>query len=280
MRFARNTLGVRFVALSALLLGAVSFGSAGAAMPAKPLVLAGSSTVSPLMSDIARRFEAANQGVAVQIVTVGSGPGVAELRAERCDIAMISRPVSARERDLFAFPIARDGAAIVVNRSNPVRNITAAQLRDVLTGRITNWAALGGRAAPILVVWRPPNQGVPDLLTQLLKLKPEQIHSQAEFFDNADAVNYVAKNRNAIGFASLGVAESLAKSGVPVKLLAYEGVAASNLTLRDHTYALARPLILLARSVPTGVQKQLIDYATSSAVTDLHEQHGFVPYGQ
>src|SRR4051794_37174507 len=123
MRSARNAFGVGCLALSALLLDPLSFGAAAAAAPA-PLVIAGSSTLSPLMIDIARRFEAANHAIAIQIVTVGSGPGVAELRAGRCDIAMISRPVSAREGDLFAFPVARDGAAIVVHRSNPLRNIT------------------------------------------------------------------------------------------------------------------------------------------------------------
>jgi len=63
-----------------------------------------------------------------------------------------------------------------------------------------------------------------------------------------------------------------------VKALAYEGVPASTRAVRDRTYLLSRPLILVTRSTPTGLQKQLIDYAASGAVTDLHEKHGFVPY--
>jgi phosphate transport system substrate-binding protein len=79
---------------------------------------------------------------------------------------------------------------------------------------------------------------------------------------------------------ALGVAEHSARAGVAVKLLAYEGVAASSRTVRDRTYALARPLLLVTRSVPTGLQKRFVDYAVSGAVTDLHEKHGFVPYQQ
>jgi phosphate transport system substrate-binding protein len=244
------------------------------------VVVAGSSTLAPVMTDIARRFEQANAGIAVEIQSVGTGVGIAALRAGRCEIAMISRPVAEAERDLFAFPLARDGAAIVVHRTNPVRGFTSAQLIDVLTGKITDWKQLGGRSGAIRIAWRTEGQGIPDLLLHQLKLKNEQIRSHALFFENTDAVKYAAQHREGIAFAALGVAERSVKSGVPVKLLGYEGVAASNQTLRDHSYALSRPLILLTRDVPTGVTKRLVDFAVSSAVVDLHEKHGFVPYRQ
>jgi phosphate transport system substrate-binding protein len=160
-----------------------------------------------------------------------------------------------------------------------VGNITSRQLTDILTGRITDWKQLGGRSGLIRVAWRTEGQGIPDLLLQQLKLRNEQVHSHALFFENTDAVKYAADNRGGIAFAALGVAERMAKSGVPVKLLAYEGVPASNRTLRDHTYALSRPLILLTRTVPQDGQKRLIDFAMSKEVLDLHEKHNFVPYG-
>ena len=88
----------------------------------------------------------------------------------------------------------------------------------------------------------------------------------------------MASERGAITLAALGVAERSARSGAPIRLVAYRGVAASTRAVRDHTCTLSRLLILVTRSEPTGVQKRLIDYAASSAVTDLHEKHGFVPY--
>jgi phosphate transport system substrate-binding protein len=281
MRLVITPVGIFRLALSALVLASLSgHPSKAATQPAAALVVAGSSTLAPLMTDIARRFETRNRGVAIEIHSIGSGPGVSELRAGRCDIGMISRPVADNERDLFAFPIARDGASVVVHRTNAVGNLTSRQLTDILTGRITDWKQLGGRPGLIRVAWRTEGQGVPELLLQQLKLRNDQVHSHALFFENADAVKYAADNRGAIAFAALGVAERMAKSGVAIKLLAYEGVPASNRTLRDHTYALSRPLILLTRSVPDGLHKRLIEYATSKAVADLHEKHNFVPYSE
>jgi phosphate transport system substrate-binding protein len=68
------------------------------------------------------------------------------------------------------------------------------------------------------------------------------------------------------------------KSGAAIKLLAYGGIPASTRAVRDHTYLLSRPLILVTRGAPAGVQKRLLDYATSRAVVDLQKKHGFVPY--
>lgn len=78
--------------------------------------------------------------------------------------------------------------------------------------------------------------------------------------------------------AALGVAERSIEAGAPVKLLAYSGIPASRRTVRARSYLLARPLVLVTRQLPTGAQKQLIDYAASPAATDLYEEHGFVPY--
>ena len=89
---------------------------------------------------------------------------------------------------------------------------------------------------------------------------------------------FVANDRNAITVAALGFAERSLRSGATIKLLAYGGIPASTRAVRDHTYLLSRPLALVTRSAPEGLHKRLIDYAASSAVTDLQEKHGFVPY--
>jgi phosphate transport system substrate-binding protein len=262
---------IRWPALALLLLAA-PFATA------QTVVVTGSSTIYPLMTDIARRFESLNPGVVIKIQSGGSGKGIADLRGGASDIAMVSRQLAGNERDLFAFSLCRDGAAIVVHRSNRLKGLSRRQLSDILTGRITDWKQIGGRAGAIDLAWRAEGQAIPELILLHLKLAPEQIRSHTTIFENADAVAFVAQDRNAITVAALGVAEGAAKSGAPVKLLAYEGIPASTRTVRNHTYLLARPLSLVTRSVPSGLEKRLIDYATSGAVTDLHQKHGFVPY--
>lgn len=245
---------------------------------ATKLVMTGSSTVYPLMVDIARRFEGANPGVSIDVHSGGSAKGIADLRAGSSDIGMVSRQLAENERDLFAFPLCRDGAAIVVHRSNPLAGLRGQQLAAVITGAVTDWKQLGGRPGPIRLAWRTEGQAIPELVLNQLKLAPGQVKSKKTIFENADAIAFVANDRNAITLAALGVAEGGIKSGLAIKLLAYEGVPASTRAVRDHTYALSRPLALVTRSQPTGLHKRLIDYAGSRAVADLHEQHGFVPY--
>jgi phosphate transport system substrate-binding protein len=242
------------------------------------LVVTGSTTVYPLMQDIVQRFERRNPGVSIDLRSGGSGKGIAELRSGVSDVAMLSRQLGAGERDLFAFPVCRDGAAIVVHRSNPLKGLTRRQLSELLTGDLTDWKQLGGRPGAIKLAWRTEGQAIPELIQEYLKLKPEQIRSYTRIVENADAIGFAAHDRNAITLTALGTAERSVGSGAAIKLLAYEGTLASTRAVRDHTYLLSRPLALVTRSTPTGLQKQLIDYAASAAVTDLQEKHGFVPY--
>jgi len=245
---------------------------------AQTIVITGSSTMRPLMIDIGRRFEEQNPGVKIDVRAVGSGKGVAELRAGATDMAMLARQLAGNERDLFAFPLCRDGAAIVVHRSNTLKGMTRRQLADVLTGKVTDWKQLGARPGTITVAWRSESQAIPDMILAHLKLRQEQIRSHATIFDNAKAVDFVAHDRNAITLTALAIAERSAKSGDPVRLLPYEGIAASTRSVRDRTYLLSTPLNLVTRGIPEGVEKRLVDYALSKAVNDLHAKHGFVPY--
>ena len=262
----------------ALLLLAPTLAGAQGATGTKPLVVSGSSTVYPLMTDIARRFESLNPGVEIEVRSGGSAKGIADLRAGLADIAMVSRQPADNERDLFSFPLCRDGAAVVVHADNPLKGLSSRQLARILTGDISDWKQLGGRPGAIKLAWRTEGQAIPELILQHLKLQRGQIRSHTSIFENTDAVAFVANDRSAITLAALGVAERSVKSGVPVKLLAYQGVPASTRAVRDHTYALSRPLILVTRSGPAGLQKRLVDYAASAAVIDLHAKHGFVPY--
>src|SRR5688572_16357168 len=123
MRPITSTLRTAVFALLTLLASA-----AGAQPPNGKIVLTGSFTITPLMTDIARRFESANPGVAIEIRPVQTGKGLAELRAGNADIAMVSRPLVGTERNLFNFALCRDGAAIIVHRTNPVKNLTSRQL--------------------------------------------------------------------------------------------------------------------------------------------------------
>lgn len=157
---------------------------AGKAAPGTPLVVTGSSTMYPLMQDIVRRFEEQHPGVSIEVRSGGSGQGIADLRAGRSDLAMVSRQLERSESDLFTVSLCQDGAAIVVHRTNRLKGLSRRQLADVLTGRIDDWKQLGARAGPIKLAWREEGQGIPELLFRHPKLRPEQIRSATVIFEN------------------------------------------------------------------------------------------------
>ncbi|HEV7801376.1 MAG TPA: substrate-binding domain-containing protein, partial [Burkholderiales bacterium] len=168
------------------------------------LIVTGSGVMVPLVSGIARRFESAHPGVKIDVQPGGSGKALADLRAGACDIGMLARSLRQGERDLFASAIARDGVAIMVHRDNPVKRIDASQLREVLTGRLANWKALGGRDAPVKLGWRSKGEGAVELMLDHLKLKRDQIGPHVLLTTSADAIKLVGHDPNGMAMASVG----------------------------------------------------------------------------
>jgi phosphate transport system substrate-binding protein len=242
------------------------------------LVVGGSHTMLPLVIDIARRFESMHPAVRIEVRGGGSGKGVIDLRAGSIDLAMMSRGLIDSERGLYSFPIARDGIAVVVHRDNATKSINKRRLAELLTGRIATWKALGGRAAPVHVAWRGKGQGSSELVLEHLNLKHEQIARHTLAVSNTDAIKLVAGDPDAVTVVSVGESERSARAGVAIRLLPYNGVQASSRTVANQTYALTRPLTLVARRLPEGLDKQFIDYALSSHVADLHMKHDFIAY--
>jgi phosphate transport system substrate-binding protein len=113
------------------------------------LVLTGSSTVAPLVGEIAKQFEALHPGVRVDVQSGGSSRGVADARRGLADIGMVSRDLKPEEQDLTALTIARDGVSVILHRDNPVVALSDEQIVAIYKGDITNWSEVGGNDAPI-----------------------------------------------------------------------------------------------------------------------------------
>ncbi|MDB5924092.1 MAG: putative phosphate transporter, phosphate-binding protein [Betaproteobacteria bacterium] len=242
------------------------------------LTITGSLTLYPLVTDLARRFEQSHPGAKIDVQPGGSTKAQADVRSGAADIGMMPRALRSSDQDLFAFPIARDGIAVLINTDNAVRGINTVQLAGVITGRISNWKALGDRDAAISLALREEREGSTDMILEHLKLQRSQITRHKPITTSADAIKFVANTPNGISLASIGEAERSARNGVPIKLLAYNGVPAATRTIQNHLYGLSRPMTLITRRLPEGLQKDFIEYATSTQVTDLQLKYGFVPY--
>lgn len=242
------------------------------------LRIVGSGTMAPLVTEIAKRFQALHPGLRVDVEAGGSRRGLADARDGKADIGMVARALGEEQQDLYGVPIARDGIALVVHRDNPVRALSDRQVVDIYTGRIDNWKQLGGRDAPIYVVKAEAGGSSTELFTRHFAIPYEHIKAQQVLGGNPARVSFVGDNPGAILYMSVGEAERRAQAGFPLKLLPVGGIAASSRSIRSGDYPIARALTLVTRGRPSGPAKAFIEYALSPAVTDLILANDFAPY--
>lgn len=241
------------------------------------LVLTGSSTVAPLVGEIARRFETKNPAVRIDVQTGGTSRGINDTRNGTADIGMVSRALKPDETDLHAFTIALDGISIILHANNRVAALNKQQIVDIYTGKITNWKSVGGADARITVVNKAEGRSTLELFLHYLELKNSQIKPHTIIGDNPQGIKTVAGNPNAIGYVSIGAAEYEAERGVPIKLLSLDGVDATIANVRKGTFPLSRPLNLITSREPQGLARRFIEFARSLQIHDLVEVQYFVP---
>lgn len=264
---------------AAFILGFLALAGAQPVEPASGrLLLTGSSTMAPLVTAIAKRFQTLHPGVRVEVQMGGSGRGIADARQGKADIGMASRALTEKERDLQGFPIARDGVTLVVHKANPVSSLTDRQVVEIYSGRITNWKQLGGRDAAILVVKAGEKYSSSELFIQYFGIGYEDIKAQRLVGDNPARIKLLIENPDALLYMSVGEAERKAQAGVPIKLLPVGGVAATSKNIRNGNFPISRALTLVTKEFPKGLERSFIEFALSSQVTDLVLAHDFVPY--
>lgn len=108
--------------------------------PEGKLVIAGSSSVTPIMEKLKEGYIAINPNAEIQIQQTDSTAGMTDAIEGRCDIGMASRDMKDSEKEqLTGINIAIDGIAVIVNPNNPTSALTSAQVKDIFTGNATDW---------------------------------------------------------------------------------------------------------------------------------------------
>ena len=291
-------------ALLLLLLGsAATVGcqdSPDAHQPLTRLSITGSSTMAPLIAAIGKRFETRHPGVRVDVQTGGSSRGVADTRSGLAHIGMISRALHMGERrDLVGTPVAQDGIALIVHRTNPVAMLTAQQVVDLYVGTMTNWRSVSAMDAPVVVVNKAEGRATLEMFLTYFHLNNSAIRADVIIGDNEQGIKVVAGNPHAIGYVSMGSAEYAFRHGVPIKLLPFHAAPASPTAApvspatapasptaapASPTAApvgrafIARPLTLVTTRQPPALAQAFITFAASAHVDDLVAAHYFVPF--
>jgi phosphate transport system substrate-binding protein len=242
------------------------------------LTLTGSSTIAPLASEIAARFEALHPDVRIDVQTGGSSRGIADVAAGLADVGMSSRALDDDERvGLMSQVLAHDGVCFLVNAANPVAALDDAQLVAIFTGRIERWSEVGGPDAPITVISRAEGRSELELVTAYLGIEPADIVADVIAGENQQGIKQVEGDPHALCTMSLGTSEHEAAAGKPLRLLPLRGVEASSRSLAAGAYPLARPLILVTAEHPAPLTAAFVAFARSAEVHDLVREHAFVP---
>jgi phosphate transport system substrate-binding protein len=239
--------------------------------------LAGSSTIAPLASELARHFEASHPGCRIDVEMGGSTRGVMDARSGQVDIGMVSRALKAEERDLIPFLVARDGIAMIVHAGVPIQELSREQIIALYEGRTKSWNDLGGPDLAVTIVNKAEGRSTLELFLHHFNLDAKDIQASVVIGDNQQGIKSVASIPGAIGYVSIGSAEAAVADGVGIRILPLGGVTASTEHVIDGTFPLARELNFVTKSPPTGLARAFLDYALSSDAAPVTEELYFVP---
>jgi phosphate transport system substrate-binding protein len=255
--------------------------SSSIAVSAETLQLEGSTTVGPIADAFAEYFMSVTPGLTITVKKTGSGDGAAALLDGRCDIANMSRFMKeeefkkAVEKGIFpvAHVIAMDGVCIIVHPSNPIKQLTTAQVRDIYMGKITNWKELGGADMPIVVISRDTSSGTYESVHELV-MKKEKMAENVEYVNaNPQAYARVKTTVGAIGYVGLGFVDS------NVRALEIDGIVPTKKTIASGTYPITRPLFMFTNGYPKlgSMTHKFCTFYLTEKGQELIDAKGFVP---
>lgn len=236
--------------------------------------VSGSTSIGPSMEKLAEKYEAANEGVSIEIQQIGSSAGIKNAIDGTSEIGMSSRDLKDEEKEagLQETKIAIDGIAVITNTKNPVKNLTQDQVKDIYTGKITNWKEVGGNDAPIVVVSREEGSGTRDGFQEIIGFESTELLSDAQVSDGSGNIkSTVEGNENAIGYISFGYVDDT------INALSINDVEPTAENVTNSTYPIARPFLLVntADGLSENGQK-FIDFILSDEGQSIMEEEGFI----
>ena len=234
----------------------------------------GSTSMEKVIGALSEAFMEANSKVTVTYNPTGSGTGIQAVQEGRCDIGLSSRALKDEEKasGLQETVLAYDGIAIIVNPANPVEDLTLEQIADIYTGKITNWSELGGSDSEIVLIGREAGSGTRSGFEEIVEVK-DLCQYRQELSSTGDVIATVAQNPGAIGYASLASVKDT------VKAVKVGGVTPSEETVKDGTYAIQRPFVLVTKEGVTlsETAQAFFNYAVSKDANAVVIAAGVVP---
>ncbi len=233
----------------------------------------GSTSMSKVIGALSEAYES-DTGVTVTYNATGSGSGIQAVQEGRCDIGLSSRSLKDEEKakGLEETTLALDGIALVVNPENPVSDLDLETISKIYTGEISNWKDVGGNDSDIVLIGREAGSGTRDGF-ESITYTTDKCQYRQELTSTGDVIATVASNPNAIGYASLSAVKD------SVKALKVAGVAPSEETVKDGSYVVQRPFVLVTvkDKALSENAKKFMEFVTSKSANDIISGAGVVP---
>ena len=233
----------------------------------------GSTSMEEVIGALGEAFQN-DTGISFTYNPTGSSSGIKAVQEGRCDIGLSSRDLKAEEKEagLGGIVLAYDGIAIIVNPENPVSDLSVGTIAKIYTGEITNWSEVGGNDAEIVLIGREASSGTRDGFESITGTADKCQYRQ-ELSANGDVLTAVAQNPNAIGYASVATVKD------SVKALTVDGVAPTEATIKDGSYVVQRPFVLVTKTdTPlSDAAFKFFTYITSADACEIISAAGVVP---
>jgi phosphate transport system substrate-binding protein len=258
-------------ALALLSLAAVLFPACRSGRARSDLILAGSTSIQPFADKWAEVFMETHPDYGVNVQGGGSSAGIQACKSGACQIGMSSRDLKSDEKDLVEIVVARDGLAIIVHPSNPVRGAKVAEVKQIFAGDLRNWKFVGGPDRPITVVTREEGSGTRGAFQELVMGKTRIFKGAITEDSNGTVREIVAHDPYSVGFLSLGLVNE------QVRALELDGVRGNEENIRNASYKLVRPFLFVSRGQPQGRAREFIDFVLSAEGQALIKKEGLLP---
>ena len=236
----------------------------------------GSTSMEKVIGALSEQFMTDNSGVTVTYDPTGSGAGIEAASNGSADIGLASRALKDEEKasGLTETIVALDGIAVIVNADSKVADLTVEQIGKIFTGEITDWSEVGGDAGTISCIGREAGSGTRDGFESITGTK-DACKLDQELTSTGGVIEAVAGNPNAIGYASLSAVEGKNT----VKAVTVGGVACTEETVLNGSYAIQRPFVLVTKTGETlsANAQKFFDFALSAEAAQYITSAGAVP---
>ncbi len=235
-------------------------------------------TSTAFMSQLASTYQKTT-GLQIALSTENSTAGIRQTASGKTDFGGTSRQTTADQVEQRArlHPVAWDAIVAVVHPENSVNTISLDQLKQVMTGQLTNWTELGGKNQPIVVYTRKGNlTGIGRTARELLFGNPEaKLHSTQSFVSSAGIKRVMRNSKYSIALNAFSASQQ-----DNLKVLQLDNMTATSSSIASGTYKLAHPLYLVTTRQPTPDVKKFVMWVQSPTGQSIIEAHGTVSLRQ